>query len=287
MKSSRQLWSSDYGTIRNYSGFLGKLLNLFRLLSILLLLQTYPGSADDAHSPSDLTTFDHVDEANGTLVFGAPSGMTPPKPLKTDLFDVKYLGTIRPPEGAPYFLVSAKPCKACQNEQAIFAVRPNDRKPTGFVYPGKIFDPKSRALLLESRAFFGKCIPSRGDLYIVFQQERVDRRSRLQSSVLVGEAAKEHLDETLIDRNAPKLRTTLQQVKRKQCQEIEGRNRLMLSRPLDLHPHSNISDDDDGEDESTKSDGDEGQRPKDELVSVPTAKLPLAARSLFARQGIT
>lgn len=232
-------------TMHNSSIFYGSSSKWTFLVPLFWLLISFPARAESPRPTVDLTTFDHADEANGTLVFASPSDTTPPKPLKTDLAETKYLGTLRPPEGPPYFLFSAKPCKTCQDEQGIFAVRPNDRKPTAFVYPGKILDPKSRALLLESRAFFGKCLPNREDLYIVFQQERVDRRSRLQPSVLIEEAGKDHLNETLIDRHAPKLRTVLQQVKRKVCREIEGRNRLMLSRPLDLHPHSNIEENDD------------------------------------------
>ena len=268
MKSNHHLlWSSWVGTRAenkiincNYSAISTNIINLFSLLAVGLLVQICPVQAESppalANLTPDPTTFERADETNGTLIFGAPPGMTPPHPLKTGLVDVKYLGVIRPPEGAPYFLLSAKPCKTCADEPAVFAVRPNDRKPTTFVYPGKILDPKSRALLLESRAFFGKCLPARGEVYVIFQQERVDRRSKLQASVLVEEAAKDHLNETLLDRHTPRLQTTLQQVKRKLCHEVEGRNRLMLSRPLDLHPQSGLGDDVDEEENVEDKRGD-------------------------------
>ncbi|MEO5969557.1 MAG: hypothetical protein ABIQ95_06485 [Bdellovibrionia bacterium] len=263
----------DPVTIRNYSAIFRGILNFFTLSSVLFWVQT---SAVRAEGPppadADLVTFDHADEVKGTLVFSGPSGKVP-KPLKTDLSNVKYFGTLRPQEGAPYFLVSAKPCKTCQDEEAIFAVRPTDRKPAAFVYPGKILDPKSRALLFESRAFFGKCLPSRGDLYVVFQQERVDRRSKLQSSVLISEAGKDHLDETLVDRHAPRIQTALQQVKRKQCREVEGRNRLMLSRPLDLHPHSALGDDDDDDDNNKNDENNKGEKAS-ESVEKPASVAP-------------
>jgi hypothetical protein len=253
MKKNQYSISRPYSTRCNYLVILNMISNFLSLLTVLLLIQVPLAAAEANLPPADLTTFDHFDESNGTLVFAAPSGTTPPKPLKLDLSEVKHLGTLHPPEGAPYFLVSGKPCKTCQDQQAIFAIRPNERKPTAFVFPGKILDPKSRGLLLESRAFFGKCLPSHGDIYIVYQQERVDRRNRLQASVLIGEAAKDHLNETLVDRHAPQLQTTLKMVKRKQCQEIEGRNRLMLSRPLDLHPHNALPDDDTDNNEASKN----------------------------------
>jgi hypothetical protein len=38
-------------------------------------------------------------------------------------------------------------------------------------------------------------------------------------------------------------------VKKKVCKEIEGRNRFMLARPLDLHPNSGLGDDEEEDEE--------------------------------------
>ncbi len=187
------------------------------------------------------TRFEKLEE--GKIIFGAPPGLTPPQPLKTGLFDLTYLGVLRSDEGgSPYFLFTGKPCQDCLEDRTVYAFRPTGGKPTAFVYPGKILEPRSRALLIESRAFFGQCLAHRGDVLVVFQKEKIDRRPQLQPSVMIAEAGKDFFSETLIERHLPNLATTLQLVKRKRCHEIEGRNRLMLNKPLDLHPHNDGSE---------------------------------------------
>jgi hypothetical protein len=172
--------------------------------------------------------------------------------VETKLFDLKHLGTIEAADGSPpYLLFSGRACQSCDQDRHVYAIRADGGRSTHFVYPGKILDPKSRAVVLESRAFFGKCLPGGRDAYVVFQREKVDRRRGMQTSVFVAEPARDHLSERLIERRQPNVKTALQQVKRKQCQEIEGRNRLMLAKPLDLKPRR-ITDEDEEEDEQTK-----------------------------------
>jgi hypothetical protein len=209
-------------------------------------------------SLKDRIEFDRFEESSGTFYF---QPQTAP-PFKSSFSDLKYLGTLKAPRGLPYFLVLARPCRgACLDEPTLFAVRPYHKNPSGFVPPGKILDPKTRTVLLDSRAFFGKCLPNRSDLYIAFQQERVDRRARMQSSVFIAEAAEEHLNESLQDRHAPSLSTVLKQVKLKQCKEVSGRNRYMLTRPLDLHPHSPNTDDDEDSDNPPPVNSEEEGKP--------------------------
>jgi hypothetical protein len=183
-------------------------------------------SAGDKPPPVD---FDRL-EGGETVVFKSESG-SPPKQFKPGWADLAYVGILNPGNGAtPYFLFSGRPCQNCPNDKALLLLRP----PTGssvpqltsFVYPGKLFEARSRALALDSRAFFGRCLPGRRDVYVAFQKERVDRRSKLQNSVLVAEADGEHLQEQLIERNLPRIETTLKLVRSKSCREIEGRNRV-------------------------------------------------------------
>jgi hypothetical protein len=226
-------------------------------LWIGLLFFLFIGSLDaysDVSSSSEFVEFHHLEE---NILFLKQASTTIPtakdpelKPLKTGLFDTKYLGTLQPHDGgSPYFLVIGKPCQNCPDEQAVYILRSTGDNPTGFVYPGKIFDPKTRAVLLESRAFFGKCLRDREDVYVVFQKEKVDRKSHLQPSVLVVEAEKAHLSESLVERHFPPLNRTLQMVKKKICHEIEGRKRLMLRKPLNLHPKENSDNEDDDDEE--------------------------------------
>ncbi len=203
-----------------------------------------------------------VDHVDGTTIYykpiegaqGKPNRV--PAPLDTKLFDIKYLGPMVSTEGGlPFLLMSARPCSDCNEEKQIYAVRVDGGRSTHFVYPGKILDPKTRAVLFDARSFFGKCLPHGEQGYIVFQRERLDRRRSLQPSVFVASAGKDFLEEKLIEHHLPGLNTTLAQVKRKQCVEIVGRNRLMLRKKMSLVPRrEEKQDEDDGDDdeESTK-----------------------------------
>jgi hypothetical protein len=54
-------------------------------------------------------------------------------------------------------------------------------------------------------------------------------------------------------------------VKAKQCTEISGRNRMMLTKPLDLSPKRGESNDDD-DDEEDKND--DAEKPQQEEVAL-------------------
>jgi hypothetical protein len=224
-------------------------------------------AASTAWGASGEIDLDRVED--GTLYFRTADGKAVPKPVKTDLHDLKYLGPLRDPAGRSpasfnggetpspsqtYFLFSGRPCKDCLQDSNIYAIRASGGKPFSFVYPGKIVDTKTGAPVLESRAFFGRCIyRNPNPTYVVFQKERVDRRNGLQPSVFIATPGEDHLSERLIERNLPRIQDTLKLVKAKVCQEIDGRNRNALRKPLDLilrHGGDNDKDTDDSEGES-------------------------------------
>jgi hypothetical protein len=221
-------------------------------ISLALLVATFPMIA---HAALQVERLEQT--AKGTEISYRMADGEPLKTLSTTLYDIKELGVLKADEEAapPHLLVVAKPCASCNQEKGIYLIRFDGTQPMHFIYPGRIVDPKSRALLFDSRAFFGKCLShEKGDVYVVFQREKVDRRRALQSSVYVAEPAKQFVEERLIERHMPRIRYTLHRVKAKQCHAIEGWNRLMLAKPLDLKPR-HIGDDDD--DEDTDHPGDE------------------------------
>ncbi|MEK6578274.1 MAG: hypothetical protein AABZ55_03530, partial [Bdellovibrionota bacterium] len=148
---------------------------------------------------------DRVEES--TIFFRSlETGTQAPKPLKTDLFDLTYFGAIRSPDGTdglstPYFFFAGKPCKTCQHDKTVYAIRADKSekgKVYSFTYPGKILDPKTGSVLMESRAVFGGCLRDQREVYVVFQKEKVDRRKFLQASVFVAEAHDTTLNEKLV-----------------------------------------------------------------------------------------
>lgn len=220
-----------------------------------------PSSAPSTAPTAPPTALEYDRTEDTTIYFKAPPGTPVPPPLKTELYDLVYLGVLRPspstPPAQPYFLFTGRPCKNCIQDVGVYAIRPTGGRPTTYVHPGKILDSKTGAVVLESRAFFGRCLTRQsGTQYLVFQKERVDRRNRLQISVLIAEPGSDHMNERLIERHLPRLEETLRLVKSKACHEITGRNRRMLSRPLDINTRHQIpeKDEDDAESKEDSTD---------------------------------
>ena len=216
---------------------------------------------------------DHIEDSIIHFKPVAGAGDAPtrlPSPLETWLHDIQYLGALLSPDQLPVLLMAARPCTQCTEEKQIYAVRIDGARTTHFVYPGRILDPKTRAVLFEARSFFGKCRPqnAKADLYVVYQRERLDRRRALQTSVFVAAPNRDFLEEKLHERQLPGIKHTLAQVKRRQCWEISGRNRLMLRKPINLRPKRD-GDEDDQDDED--EDEEKSPRPNESDVELPSA----------------
>jgi hypothetical protein len=82
----------------------------------------------------------------------------------------------------------------------------------------------------------------------------------MQQSVLVAEADGEHLREQLIERNLPRVETTLKLVRSKACHEIEGRNRVSARIPLG-NASSKLPTEDPEEEETSDEEGAPGPSP--------------------------
>lgn len=194
------------------------------------------------------TEIDKIEQ--GTIYFKSTSGESL-KPLKTKLYDLQALGSLQSAseKDPPYFLFKGRPCEDCLQDLGIYAFRADGQNPSTFVFPGRIVDGKTRGVVLESRSFYGHCLyKEKQDVYLVFQKERVDRRSGLQSSVYIAQVGGTHLEERLIERHMPRIQDTMTLVKNKSCHEIPGRSRQMLRKPLDLKPRHAPSDDEDDDD---------------------------------------
>ncbi len=177
------------------------------------------------------------------------------KPLKTGLVEVKPLGILRPQDSStlPFLLLAGRTCINCDQDSALFLFRVDGKSSTHFVYPGKVVDPKMGQLVYESKAYFGKCLRGKGDVYVVFQKERVDRRGHMKQSAFIMEPASPYLKETLLERGLPSQSSVQQMVKRKECTEIAGRSRTALKKPLDLKPRNTEEEEDDDEDEEIQN----------------------------------
>lgn len=158
----------------------------------------------------------------GTIVFSALP------PIQTPYAELEALGRLTPSGGGvPFFLLSALPCDGCKEQKELFLVKADGSRREKFVFPGKVRDRKTGALLYEGRAFFGECLANRGPVYVSFQSDKMDRKRHLQPSVFVAEVDPNgDLQEKVIVRRRPSLSSTLQRVRKKGCQEISGFDRV-------------------------------------------------------------
>jgi hypothetical protein len=94
------------------------------------------------NTPSGSTpiSVDHVDKQ--TIFFSGNSAI---KTLKTELHDLVFISALSPDDQSiPYFLFAANPCADCNQERALYLIRPTTiPQITTFVYPGHVLEKPS------------------------------------------------------------------------------------------------------------------------------------------------
>jgi hypothetical protein len=172
-------------------------------------------------------------------------------PLK----EAAVIGWLRPSvEATPYLLVSAHAPDA--SERSLFIFRADGKlKPQRVTFPGKLLDPKTREMVHESRAFFGRCLgDQQHDALVLYQRDRLDRKHKLQASIYVAEASPNLLTERLVERRLPSISSIQLRVRSRQCTEVSGRNRLFDSAFFQFRNRGADLPDDDEDDDKDKND---------------------------------
>jgi hypothetical protein len=197
-----------------------------------------------------------------------PAPSTPPLevkvPLPAGISELTLIGGLQLESQHPTFFFSVKNCAATPCQKNLLSIHPVPKAPGSlpvqiYVFPGRILDARTGELVLESRAFLGKCHPNYGEAYWVFQREKIDRKRGLVSSVFVAEARESEtstsfLAEKLIEkRRAPRVKALAPFIKQKKCIEITGIHRTQLRRPLDLRPRHSLDEDDSDEERTPES----------------------------------
>jgi len=229
------------------------LFGLFLSLSVtfLLLPSAWAAPVFEKSDGSTLHFKDDSGQKNTTLKTGVPY--------------VKFIAIQMSPNGQiPYALFSGRACNKCtENQVGIFMMRIDGKgRAFQFVYPGKITDSKKGQTVFNGRSFYGNCMPGMKQGLVTHQAEIVDRRRGMQKSVLIIEPGDHKVEERLVEKRVPSIKSTLALVKNKVCTEIAGLNRLVLKKPLDLTPRKGLNDDDEDTDLNDLKDIKEGD-PKD------------------------
>ncbi|MBI4925060.1 MAG: hypothetical protein HY843_03975 [Bdellovibrio sp.] len=207
-----------------------------------------------------------IDKIDGNVIyFKKPLNDNKPSSIKINLFEISFIGFLDSNEiQKPLLLISAIPCANCLQDRSIYLINTEGTILSQFVYPGKIIDQKQNQIVYESRAFYGNCLSTSknhgnlkkffpevsenfvGDMYLVFQKDKIDRRKKHAQSILMATPGKNYTYETLSERQPASIQAVLKKVKSKDCFEIEGRNRRMLTKAvLDLKKQEDQEDDND------------------------------------------
>ncbi len=180
------------------------------------------------------------------------------EPIQTSWAEIEYIGQLSPAGHTPYAMVLAKPCQNCIEERSVQMLRLDGDKRLRFMLPGKVREPKTGSVIVESRSFYGECLPGMKDIVVSYQKDIVDKRRykrryrSTEPSYLVVEpqadgTIREKLNELRsLGQLAAKERQTLVAVKQKRCFEIPGKDRRITAKMMNLRPSN---DEDDVEDE--------------------------------------
>jgi hypothetical protein len=147
------------------------------------------------------------------------------------------------------------------DERFLFLLNSTGAHTHQLLYPGKVQDPKTGNAWVESRAFWGSCLPDQAPGYAILQRELIDKRKRgrvsrvTEFSLFVLEVKEDRIQERLIEVKSQKQYNTYAKnlqaaAKRGGCAEIAGRNRKAASSPYDIQNKKfsqELEDDDDSE----------------------------------------
>lgn len=164
--------------------------------------------------------------------------------FETTLYHLKYFGRIRSVKGKTYLILSGKSCDECDANISIYVHSPQDGPMKGeeaqvrYTHPGKEYDVRAyieqgkKVLAYEARAFWGRCMPGRGDMVIWHEKLWMEDRS-FRKDVFILEPGEKGLKETFISgpgwpkaRKLPSISQTLKMVSGGECREIPGISRM-------------------------------------------------------------
>lgn len=236
---------SEHSTLKRNLGFGFGLLSLAVLSGITLAqdrgeaepspsIETpvaSPPPAAPVQVPILRTKYEFEKIENGVVHILAPTGAVRPPPIKTHLFDLEFLGMIHPKGKTPaYLLLKGLTCPGCTKQSLLYLARVDGKDPHVLTVPGTIRDRKNGGILLQSQAYWGKCLPEMGEGFFAFQSEKVDRRRFRQDSVLTLTLEDDgRISEKLnTARRAPKLKTAQQAQKKGTCFQVKGFDRDSL-----------------------------------------------------------
>lgn len=146
--------------------------------------------------------------------------------INTRLYDMNYLESLNDSTGNPYFVLSGRTCKECDENIAIFIVCPKDTaRPLSelpkYAYPGKEYYYENNQLTFEVKLFIGNCIDnSRKSAALIWVQKERDCSNKLDSSMFIVDIFHNKIRERNVKPQTQEYTNYLQHLKN--CKEIKG-----------------------------------------------------------------
>ncbi len=145
------------------------------------------------------------------------------KSIKTELFELKFIGQIKESKKSSYLILSGRPCDPCDANISIFIHSTSDGNLTlnnnspFYSFPGKIKYYEDNSVISESKAFYGEVLPGRYG--VIWFQSDLNDQNKWVKTVFFAEI----MDGKLVEnRKNESLSSTLEQVKNKKAIEIDG-----------------------------------------------------------------
>jgi hypothetical protein len=145
-----------------------------------------------------------------------------------NLQNYKFIDTLKSETNKKFFIFSGSDDEIYINDYSLFILDLDSgklnlsKKYTRYSYPGKVFNFDEKILVSESRVFYGKCLPDKGNMLIFYQNDLQENTNKYFSSVYIVEIIENKLSNYLVKSNIPDISQTLSQLKIGKCKEIKG-----------------------------------------------------------------
>lgn len=146
--------------------------------------------------------------------------------INTQLYEVSYIESLTDSKGIPYFVLSGRTCKECDENIAIFLFSLGDTvSPLSdlhkYTYPGKEYDFENNKLSFESKLFIGNCITSDDkSVCLIWLQKFINNSNSLDSSMFIVDIFNDKIRERNIKSQTQEYKSNLHHLKN--CREIKG-----------------------------------------------------------------
>ncbi|MBS1646423.1 MAG: hypothetical protein JST67_03680 [Bacteroidetes bacterium] len=179
-------------------------------------------TASSIDSSISTTTEDSLNEWEIAKIEGKTLVFNNGRSFETSLFDLKYVGYLKTKNKIPYFILSGRSCKNCDENISIYIWSPSDgaMKANGqqfrYSYPGKEEDYLTNELVYENRMFYGNCL---GEESCIWVQRSLGKNKTWENSVFMVQVQNDTLREIKLS-ESDKLNELLSKVTK--CSELPG-----------------------------------------------------------------